>query len=158
MNDLKQKTCKELREIAKGLNIVGRWDMNKDELLEAIYIASLTDDDITFETDCIIKDSSKIQSEGLQKVTKTTADYLKDIKEGTLVAFKRSKEKDIAMSGKFVSFDDFGKVIVESKQGTTFTLNPECIIWVKTGGRWPKWVFSLFNKQSQEVRDDNAIS
>lgn len=158
MSNLKQKTCKELRDIAKSLNIVGRWEMTKDELIEAINIANLTDDDITFETDCVIKGSSKIQSEGSQKVTKTTADYLNDIKVGTLVAFKRNKDKAIAMSGKFVAFDGLGRVIVESKQGTKFTLSPECIIWVKTGTRWPKWVYSLFNNQTQEVGSDNAIS
>ena len=155
MSDLNNKTCKELREIAKELSITGRWDMTKQELIEAINAHSLTDDDITFETDCIIKGEDETQSEGTQKV-KTTNDYLLSIKEGTLVAFKRNKNKDVAMSGKFVRFED-GKVLIESKQGTLFKLNPECIVWVKTGARWPKWVFSLFNKSEEEV-NDNAVS
>lgn len=155
MRDLNNKTCKELREIAKELSITGRWDMTKQELIDAINAYSLTDADITFETDCIIKGENETQPEGSQKV-KTTNDYLLNIKEGTLVAFKRNKNKDVAMSGKFVRFED-GKVIIESKQGTLFKLNPECIIWVKTGARWPKWVFSLFNKSEEEV-NDNAVS
>jgi len=64
------------------------------------------------------------------------------------------------MSGKFISLEN-GKVTVESKKGTVFKLNPENIIWVKTGERWPKWVFNLFNNSKEvdkEVDSDNAIS
>lgn len=157
MNELSTKTVKELRDVAKGLNIKGRWDMNKQELIEAINkVADLSDKNVTYETNNNIKEEILNQSEGSQKVTKTTIDYLNEIEVGTLVAFKRNKNKDIAMSGKFVEFDD-DKVVVESKQGTLFKLNKDCIIWVKTGLRWPKWVFTLFNKQKQEV-DDDAIS
>lgn len=153
--ELSSMTCKELRDIAKDIGIKGRWDMNKQELIDAINTSILTDDDITLETDCVIKGENENQSEGSQKV-KTATDYLDGIKPGTLVAFKRNKNKELAMSGKFVSFEN-GKVIVESKQGTMFRLNPECIIWVKTGARWPKWVFSLF-KKTEEVQSDDAVS
>ena len=61
------------------------------------------------------------------------------------------------MSGKLVSIEK-GKVKVESKKGTLFKLNIENIIWVKTGDRWPRWVFALFNKNPKEVESDNAIS
>lgn len=154
MEDLKKKTCKELRDIAKDLNIVGRWDMSKEELIKAIANASdCSNEEPIVEDDCNIKGSNSNQSEGSQKVTKTTKDYLNDAIPGTLVAFKRNNSKDIAMSGKFVSYEN-GKVIVESKKGTLFKLLPENIIWVKTGARWPKWVFDLFNKGSEEVHDD----
>lgn len=155
MNDLTTKTCKELREIAKGFNIVGRWDMKKAQLIEAIEQCDWTDADISFETDCIIKEGNSNQSEGSQKVTKTTLDYLNNIEAGTLVAFKRDANKDIAMSGKFVSFEK-GKVIVESKKGTKFKLRPDEIVWVKTGDRWPKWVFNLFNNSDKEENIDNG--
>lgn len=161
MSDLNNKTCKELREIAKHYGITGRWDMNKQQLIIAIEDASgFTDDEIMFEGDCIIKEEDSIQSEGSQKVSKTTLEYLVSAEVGTLVAFKRNSSKDIAMSGKFISFEN-GKVTVESKKGTIFKLNPENIIWVKTGERWPKWVFNLFNNSKEvdkEVDSDNAIS
>lgn len=158
MSDLSNKTCKELREIAKGCAIKGRWDMTKDELIKAIqdvYIYS--DDSITFESDCIIKEEDSTQHRGSQKATKTTLDYLSTVEPGTLVAFTRKSAKNIAMSGKLVSIEN-GKVKVESKKGTLFKLNLENIIWVKTGDRWPRWVFALFNKNSKEVESDNAIS
>ena len=160
MSELNEKTCKELREIAKHYGITGRWDMNKQELIEAIEkVSDLSDDEIMFEGDCIIKEEVSNQSEGSQKVSKTTRDYLNNAEVGTLVAFKKNISKDIAMSGKFISFED-GKVTVESKKGTLFKLNPENIIWVKTGGRWPKWVFNLFNKEKvdKEVGNDYAVS
>ncbi len=152
---MKEKTVKELREIAKELEIVGRWDMNKTQLIEAIEMAQavqeLSDEDIEFENDCIITEDNTNQSEGTQKVTKTTDDYLNNIEPGILVAFKRNS-KDIAMSGKFVSFDENNDnlVCIESKKGTMFKVPKANIIWVKTGARWPKWVFTLFNNKSEK--------
>lgn len=161
MRDLNKKTCKDLREIAKHYGITGRWDMTKHQLIEAIEKASeRPDDEIMFEGDCIIKEGNSNQTEGSQKVSKTTLDYLNDAEVGTLVAFKRNSSKDIAMSGKFISFEN-GKVTVESKKGTMFKLNPDNIIWVKTRERWPKWVFNLFNRSKEvdkEVNSDNAVS
>ncbi len=159
---MESKTVKELREIAKELNITGRWNMTKAQLIEAIEMEqvsqNLTDEDIEFETDCIIHDDNANHSEGHQKVSKTTDEYIKSIKEGTLVAFKRNKNKEIAMSGKFVGFDENEKkVLIESKKGTLFKVNRENILWVKTGSRWPKWVFLLFNHEKEEA-DDNALS
>ena len=152
---MKEKTVKELREIAKELEIVGRWDMNKTQLIEAIEMAQavqeLSDEDIEFENDCIITEDNTNQSEGTQKVTKTTDDYLNNIEPGILVAFKRNS-KDIAMSGKFVSFDENNDnlVCIKSKKGTMFKVPKANIIWVKTGARWPKWVFTLFNNKREK--------
>lgn len=181
VKDLKGMTVKELREVAKCLGIVGRWEMSKEQLVEVLAVADrialvaplercneqlsgclcdngLSDDMITFESDCIIRSKDSNESEGLQKVSKTTDEYLKGIAVGTLVAFKRSKNKEVAMSGKFVSFNEAeDKVLIESKKGTCFKVARENIVWVKTGARWPKWVFSLFNKEKEEV-DENALS
>ena len=159
MSDLNKKTCKELREIAKHYDVKGRWDMTKVELIEAIEDAfAWSDDEVLFEGDNLIKNENSNQSEGSQKVSKTTRYYIDNAEAGTLVAFKRNPSKDIAMSGKFVSLED-GKVTIESKRGTLFKLSPENIIWVKTGNRWPRWVFNLFSKKvDKEVESDNAIS
>lgn len=158
--NLNELTCKELREIAKGYNITGRWDMTKDELINAISKVeaniSCKDVDIEFETDCAIKGDMKTNPEGSQKVTKTTLEYLKTAEPGTLIAFTRGSEKKIAMSGKFIGIEENGKIAVESKKGTIFKLNPSNIIWVKTGWRWPRWVFEMFNnrKVDKEANDD----
>ena len=148
--ELKNKTVKELRELAKEHGIVGRWDMNKAQLIEALS-------KVDVELDFIISDEIKTNPEGSQNVTKTTLDYLNSVSAGTLVAFKRGG-KDIAMSGKLVEITTSGNVIVQSKKGTMFNLHPENIIWVKTGTRWPKWVFLLFNHKDKEVEEGNVIS
>lgn len=154
MKDLATMTVKQLRDVAKEHAITGRWDMNKEELIKAITdVTTLSHKEVPNEDDCIIKEEGSTNPEGSQKVTKSTLEYLSNAVPGTLVAFKRNN-KDIAMSGKFVSCEN-GKVVIESKKGTLFKVSPENIIWVKTGTRWPKWVFALFNK---EVGVDNAIS
>lgn len=160
MSDLNNKTCKELRDIAKEYNITGRWDMTKQELIEAITKASDgSNDKVLPKGDTSIKKEGSIHPEGSQKVTKTTRDYLAKIELGTLIAFKRKKDVEIAMSGKYVGFEN-GKVLVETKQGTLFKIEPENVVWVKTGAHWPKWVFALFinGKQESEANLDNAIS
>ena len=39
--NLQNKTCKELRELAKDMNISDRWDMTKDQLIDAILGAEV---------------------------------------------------------------------------------------------------------------------
>lgn len=150
---MKDMTVKELRNKAKEFGIVGRWDMTKQQLIDALNEATqkmndesdYSDNDITFETDCIIKDEVKTNPEGTQNMTATTKDYIDNLKSGTLVAFKRDISKDLAMSGKYLGDDSQGKAIIESKKGTKYFIPKANIIWVKTGARWPKWVYSLFN-------------
>ena len=155
MEELRRKTVKELRDIAKSLNITGRWDMNKSQLIDAINGYGFDDRDITFETDCIINDDMKSNPEGSQKVTRTTDEYIDTISSGTLVAFKRNVNNDIAMSGKFVRFsDDFHtRLIIETKNGTMFNIKRESIVWVKTGERWPRWVYSMFSQHKGDSND-----
>ena len=129
-NELATKTVKELRDLAKERNIVGRWGMTKEELVNAL---------------------SDVQK------SKTAQDYLNDISPGTLVAFTRGKNKDFAMSGKFVSHDiSAGKVVVETKRGTLFSLSPSDFIWVKRGGRGPRWVYLMFNSKNRTGGDDDG--
>lgn len=148
MRDLSNKTLKELRDIAKELNIVGRWDMSKAELIQSIEAVqeSYSDADITFETDCI---------EDASSAKRATCDYLKDAEPGTLVAFMKPNA-ETAISGKFVSCEK-GKVLIVTKMGTVYKVEPEQVIWVKTGARWPRWVFDLF-KIDKEVDSDHAVS
>lgn len=146
MSDLRKKTCKELRDMAKELGIVGRWDMNKQELIDAIEKVSYDDSEITFETDCI-----ESEKEDTSKAKKTTLEYLSNSEPGTLIAFKKNNS-DAVMSGKLVSIED-DEVIIETKMGTIFRVNPVDIIWVKSGLRWPRWVFNLF-KADKEVHND----
>ena len=85
---LQSKNCKELREIAKGLKIQGRWDMTKEELITNIMAASengksdvdeINDQNITDE--CKSDDQVHINME--QKMR-----YIENVELGTIVAFR----------------------------------------------------------------------
>lgn len=140
---MNEKTVKELRDIAKELNISGRWDMTKQELIEAITAAQVSDRDITFETDCVAQEPQTDERD-MDAVLKR----LERAEPGVLVAFKRRSNEDVAMSGKLVSVDNAkGKVYIESKKGTLFEVKKSNVIWVKTGKYWPKGVHALFKKK-----------
>lgn len=71
----------------------------------------------------------------------TTRDYLDRAEVGTIVAFKAFfKGKHIVLSGKILEKGPSG-IAVETKNGTRFSIMDDDVIWVKTGARWPSWVF-----------------
>ena len=85
---LQSKNCKELREIAKGLKIQGRWDMTKEELITNIMAASENGksdvDEINDQSaidECKTDDQVHINME--QKMR-----YIENVELGTIVAFR----------------------------------------------------------------------
>lgn len=58
--NLQKKTCKELRELAKELNISGRWDMTKDQLIDAILGAEVVENTNESES---AKDECKVDNQ-----------------------------------------------------------------------------------------------
>lgn len=74
----------------------------------------------------------------------SVSDYLRRADVGSIVAF--------SMSGKTVSGVIKAKtdteVTIETKNGTVFDNVPYTdVLWVKTGNRWPRWVFDLLKKK-----------
>ena len=66
--NLQNKTCKELRELAKDMNISGRWDMTKDQLIDAILGAEVlekNDESESAKDECKI-DNHNIVEDGFQ--------------------------------------------------------------------------------------------
>jgi hypothetical protein len=149
---MEQKTVKELREIAKGYGITGRWNMSKEQLIKAI---NKVEDYIEEHSPDI---PEKIQPEVNGEVTAISgkhndiSKYLDGLQPGTLVAFKYKGKGDVdrVLSGKYVEtlVDLVNEtIIIETKLGTKFTIPKASIIWVKTGTKWPKWVYALFEKR-----------
>ena len=132
-------TVKELRAKAKELNIVGRWDMNKQELISAIEKA--LNEDSTNE-------NTEINPEGSGEVANGTQEYIDRIEMGTIVAFEINNQ---TISGKFVCKLQSGKLVVETKKGSRYKICKESIIWVKTGTRWPRWVLNKLKNDSKEA-------
>lgn len=155
MKEYAELTVKELRDKAKVLNISGRWDMTKPQLIEAIVraesenanaggitrVQSATDetaidnDEANVETEIKQENSVSINMEQKQK-------YLDNIQIGALVAFKVSEAK--AKSAKVIKKSTKSrKLMVETSYGATHVIPFEDVLWVRTGARWPRGVYNM---------------
>lgn len=149
MKDLHNKTLGDLREIAKQLSIKGRWDMNKEQLVKAIQEHhELTSDKSGVSNKVKPNIAPENVSEGFGKIKRTTMDYLSNVEPGTVVAFKRP-DTGAYVSGMLTEIAT-SYVVIETKHGTAFKVPPEAVVWVKTGKFWPKWVFGLFNGETDD--------
>ena len=161
--NLQKKTCKELRELAKELNISGRWDMTKDQLIDAILGAEVVENTNESES---AKDECKVDNqenvvEVEDKVEKESANvdvdmaqkmpYIENIEIGTLVAFRLSngKVKSAKVTRKSTKNR---KLKLETEYGAEYIVSFDDIVWVRTGKRWPRGVYKLL----KGLVDDNG--
>lgn len=161
--NLQKKTCKELRELAKELNISGRWDMTKDQLIDAILGAEVVENTNESES---AKDECKVDNqenvvEVEDKVEKESANvdvdmaqkmpYIENIEIGTLVAFRLSngKVKSAKVTRKSTKNR---KLKLETDYGAEYIASFDDIVWVRTGKRWPRGVYKLL----KGLVDDNG--
>lgn len=151
--NLQNKTCKELRELAKDMNISGRWDMTKEQLVDAILGAEVVQ---TTDKPESAKDECKIDNHGVaeveDKVEKESASvdvdmkqkmpYIENIEVGTLVAFRLSngKVKSAKVTRKSTKNR---KLKLETDYGAEYIVSYDDIVWVRTGKRWPRGVYKL---------------
>lgn len=160
---LQNKTCKELRELAKDMNISGRWDMTKDQLIDAILGAEVVENTNESES---AKDECKVDNqenvvEVEDKVEKESANvdvdmaqkmpYIENIEIGTLVAFRLSngKVKSAKVTRKSTKNR---KLKLETDYGAEYIVSFDDIVWVRTGKRWPRGVYKLL----KGLVDDNG--
>lgn len=150
MKKYAEMTVKELLVKAKNLNIAGRWDMTKMQLIEAIVRAEKTDvddsesatdeitidnDEVNVETEIKRENSVSINREQKQK-------YLDNIQVGALVAFKVNDKK--AKSAKVIKKSTKQrKLMVETSYGATSVISFDDVLWVRTGNRWPRGVYNM---------------
>lgn len=163
--NLQNKTCKELRELAKELNISGRWDMTKDQLIDAILGAKEVENTVRPENESA-KDECKVDNhesnaEVEDKVEKESASaevdmkqkmpYIENIEVGTLVAFRLSngKVKSAKVTRKSTKNR---KLKLETDYGAEYIVSFDDIVWVRTGKRWPRGVYKLL----KGLVDDNG--
>lgn len=161
--NLQKKTCKELRELAKELNISGRWDMTKDQLIDAILGAEVVENTNESES---AKDECKVDNqenvvEVEDKVEKESANvdvdmaqkmpYIENIEIGTLVAFRLSNGnvKSAKVTRKSTKNR---KLKLETDYGAEYIVSFDDIVWVRTGKRWPRGVYKLL----KGLVDDNG--
>jgi hypothetical protein len=152
--NLQNKTCKELRELAKDMSISGRWDMTKNQLIDAILRAEVVENTNESES---AKDECKIDNqenvvEVEDKVEKKSANvdvdmaqkmpYIENVEIGTLVAFRLSngRVKSAKVTRKSTKNR---KLKLETDYGAEYIVSFDDIVWVRTGKRWPRGVYKL---------------
>lgn len=151
--NLKSKNCKELRELAKDMNISGRWEMTKDQLIDAILGAEVLEKNNESES---AKDECKVDNHDIveveDKAEKQSANvnvnmaqkmpYIENIEIGTLVAFRLSNGK--VKSAKVTRKSTKNRRLkLETDYGAEYIVSYNDIIWVRTGKRWPRGVYNL---------------
>lgn len=68
--------------------------------------------------------------------------YINSLSEGMLIAFVCSDGK--ARTAKVIRKSTTDRVVeVETEYGARFIVNFDDILWVKTGTRWPKFVYEM---------------
>ena len=143
-------TVKQLRERAKELNISGRWDMTKAQLIEAITRAESTEVEPTEATENVggitrVKSATEEIVNDNNEGNRTK--YIENVTIGTIVAYKVSDTK--AKSAKVIKKSTSDrKLLVESSYGAQSTISFDDVIWVKTGKRWPKGVYQMLRGEN----------
>ena len=151
---LSSKTKKELLEKATELSIVGRWNMTKDKLVEAILRAE-KNGKVTKETksaksnskidnheDVAAEDKNEKESAGIDVNTEEKKAYIENAEIGTLIAFRLQNGK--VKSAKIVKKSTAKKrFMLETSYGAQYIIPYEDVVWVRTGKRWPKGVYEL---------------
>ena len=163
---LEAKTKKELRVIATELEITGRWDMTKPQLIEAILRAKSAkksnQENVANENLQSAKDETKIDNQECEdievedKVENKSANveinmeqkmsYIENIDIGTIIAFRLSngKVKSAKVTRKSTKNR---KLKVETDYGAEYIVSYDDVIWVRTGKRWPRGVYKLLKGQ-----------
>lgn len=163
---LNAKTRTELRKVATELQIVGRWEMNKEQLIDAILRANSAKNGeqeiVANENLQSAKDECKVDNhdannvEAEDKVENKSANvkinveqkmaYIEKVDIGTIIAFRLSNGK--VKSAKVVRKSTKNrKLKVETDYGAEYIISYNDVVWVRTGKRWPKGVYQLLKGQ-----------
>lgn len=128
------QTRDELRNVAKSLNIVGVWKMNKAQLVHAIEEA--TANVITHADETVVDESGTTE----RMVNKLK--YVEAAMPGTLIAFRLpdGRVKSAAIEKRSSKRRVFQVV---TAYGHQHTVPFNDVVWVKTGTRWPRGVYNL---------------
>ena len=139
---------KLLKDYATPLNITGRHNMKKAELIQAILMTYASEEPQKFMSaattvDKEVKTEKKRERKELTEVQKANKmRYIEKVEIGTIVAFKLPGMK--VKSAKVVRKSTKNrKFKVETTYGADFVISFDDVIWVKTNKRWPKGVYNL---------------
>lgn len=153
--ELLSETKSVLRDKAKDLEIVGRWDMTKEQLIDAILRAEKSGKNAiekesakanskidNQKQDVEVEDKAEKKSANIEPNLEEKKNYVENAGIGTLVAFKMSNGK--VKSAKIVKKStNKRRFMLETVYGAQHIVSYEDIVWVRTGKRWPRGVYEL---------------
>lgn len=174
---LQGMTARELRKIAGDLNVTGRWDMTKEQLVEAI---TKTQSESDAEEKCevaesvgdesVVEASNKTSGDAEEKEEKESATakseeqvkepkkmkteeemledkmkYLRNIKKGTIVAFKVEVMGNIKVKSAAVENVSQKREMLKlvTNYGMEYIVPFKDVVWVRTNSRWPRTIYDL---------------
>ena len=167
---LQSKTCKELREIAKGLKVLGRWDMTKEELITNIMAASENGkSDVDEASNQSATDEHKDDVPACEEEVKCENEmadaefnmkrkmrYIESAEIGVIVAFRLPNGR--VKSAKVVKKSTKNrKLKLETSYNAEYIVSYDDVIWVRTGKRWPKGVYELLKGKVDNGKERTAI-
>lgn len=168
--NLQDKTVKELRNIAKDFDIVGRWDMTKEQLISAINNATIFSDKSNESIEVKTAKNQQVEKNEIETAGNEVVDvkigevkksetnvkkkenvdpfrispYVEKIQEGMIVAFRVDKDPKKIKSAKVLRKNTAKRRLkIENKVGMIFVIDYDDVLWVKTGKRWPRNVYNL---------------
>ena len=151
MLKLEKSTVKELLAIAKGLNIKGRHDMRKSELISAILKVTDEIQSAVQVEEEVINAPADEEVAATESECKGKESYINHIEKDSLLAFSLPNKK--VLSGKVLNVKD-DTLYMETKNGKKYQIQKKDILWVKTGERWPRGVYKLL--KGEEVLADEC--
>ena len=80
------------------------------------------------------------------------ADYVNNVKEGDLIAFKFNSFEAKMYSGKITKLGNT-RIEVETKNGKKFFVDKDNIQWVNTTGRWPSHIIQALKGVDIDIED-----
>lgn len=93
---------------------------------------------------------------------KSKDDYIVDAEEGVIVAFrlnfesKRGVSLTKVISGKILENNQVDEVyLVETRNGLKYGVPYSSVIWVKTGGRWPKGIYDEMKQGAMAINKED---
>ena len=163
---LEAKTRKELRAIATELNITGRWEMNKEQLIDAILGAEVvknTEKTESAKDECKVDNHEIVEAENKDENKSASVKinmeqkmrYIENVELGTIVAFRLANGR--VKSAKVVKKSTKSrKLKLETNYNAEYIVSYDDIIWVRTGKRWPKGVYELLKGKVDNGKEKSA--
>lgn len=148
--ELYEMKVAELRNLAKEKGVVGRWNMNKQELIDSICGIEIHKDNKKEKTkneadEGTFNNGIEIDMEGKRK-------RLDNLTLGMLVAFRcpNGKVKSAKVEKKS---SEMKKLYVQTAYGEDHVIDYDDVLWIRTGSKWPKGVYQLLKGIKEDEKE-----